>query len=115
MAAQPHPTQKRTSHAKDIAEAKADAAAAKARAEEAIAIHNETNRLVKEVHQALMVPQPGYGNRAFLESAAALIVEAQAGKIIGDRIVYAAKWIGAASAIVSAIWAAIKIGANTKG
>ena len=94
--------------------AAAVAAEAMLKAEEALSVNVETNRLVKDLHQALMVPQPGY-DRPFLHRAADVVMEAEAGKIVGEKVVLWAKWVTALGVITSSLWAVVRLGHNPKG
>lgn len=94
--------------------AQATAAEALLRANEALALNQETNRLVKEMHQALMQPLPGY-DRSFMARASEVVIKAEAGKIVGDRLITAAKWTTAIGTIATAFYAALRFGHAPKG
>lgn len=85
------------------------AAEALLRAEEALSLNAETNRMVKEMHQALMQPQPGH-DETLLERMAQVTIAAETGKAVGDRIIWGAKVIGALAAISTAFYAAVNFG-----
>lgn len=74
------------------------AAEALARADEAMAISAENNRLLKELHAGLMQPLPGY-HKSFVQRATEVVVEAEAGKLMGERLVFWAKVLTAIAAI----------------
>ena len=80
------------------------AASALEKAEAALALNTETNHMVKEMHDAWMKPHPGYGGRTLLDCVSDLVTEASAGKIVGERIVWYAKIIGALSAMGALTW-----------
>lgn len=74
------------------------AAEALARADEAMMISAENNRLLKELHAGLMQPLPGY-HKSFVQRATEVVVEAEAGKLMGERLVFWAKVLTAIAAI----------------
>lgn len=86
------------------------AAEALLRANEAVALNEETHRLVKEVHAALMAPLPGY-HKSFVERATEVVVEAEAGKIMGEKFVWLAKVLTALGVIGTSLYAAVHWGA----
>ncbi len=79
--------------------------AAMARANEAFAISAENNLLLRELHAGLMKPLPGY-DQSFVERATAVVVEAEAGKIVGEKLVWYAKVLAALGAIATGIYGA---------
>lgn len=64
------------------------AAQALARAEESHALSAENNIILKRIDAAWMQPHPAYGDRSLLDCVSTLVVEANAGKIVGKRIVF---------------------------
>jgi hypothetical protein len=85
------------------------AAEALEKAERALALNEETNRMVREVHAAMLAPLPGY-SKSFVERASEWMIEAEAGRIIGSRIIFYAKILGALGAIGAAFAAAVHWG-----
>ena len=76
------------------------AAEAMKRADEAMSISAENNRLLKELHAGLMQPLPGY-HKSFVQRATEVVVEAEAGKIVGEKLVFWAKVLTALAAIAA--------------
>lgn len=87
------------------------AALALRRAEEAVAMNAETHKLVKDMHQALMQPQHGY-DKALIDRATEVVLEVEAGKIVGDKLARYAKVLGAILAIGAALGISTSIGGN---
>jgi hypothetical protein len=87
------------------------AAEALLRANEAIALNQETNRLVKELRDGLLAPQPGY-SRSFVDRVTQVVLEAEAGKIVGERFVWYAKVLTAIGTIGTAIYVAAHWGSQ---
>jgi hypothetical protein len=85
------------------------AAEAMRRADEAHTISAENNRLLKELHAGLMQPLPGY-NKSFVERATEVVVEAEAGKIVGEKLVWYAKVLAAIGAIGAGLTALVTWG-----
>lgn len=85
------------------------AAAALSRANEALSLSQETNRMMKEIHAAFMVPLPGY-HKSFIERATEVVIEAEAGKIVGERFVWYAKVLTALGVIATSFYAAFHWG-----
>jgi hypothetical protein len=85
------------------------AAAALLVAEEARAMSAENNRLLKELHAGLMEPLPGY-DRSFVQRATEVVVKAEAGEIVGERLVFWGKVLTALGVIGSAFYAALHFG-----
>lgn len=75
---------------------------AMARADEALAISLENNRMLKELHAGLMLPLPGY-HKSFVQRATEVVVEAEAGKLVGEKLVFWAKVLTALAAIAAFI------------
>jgi hypothetical protein len=86
-----------------------NAAEALRRADEAHTISAENNRLLKELHAGLMQPLPGY-NKSFVERATEVVVEAEAGKIVGEKLVWYAKVLAAVAAIGAGLTALVTWG-----
>ena len=80
-----------------------------ARADAALHMTEENNALLKELHAGLMKPLPGY-TKSFVERATEVVVEAEAGKIMGEKLVWYAKVLSALGAIVTGLYAAIHWG-----
>lgn len=78
-------------------------------AEEARAMSAENNRMLKELHAGLMKPLPGY-EKSFVERATEVVVKAEAGQIVGERLVWWAKVLTAIGTISAAFYAAIHLG-----
>ncbi|MGL5735298.1 MAG: hypothetical protein ACRCYS_10575 [Beijerinckiaceae bacterium] len=79
-----------------------------AKAEAALELNTETNRMVKEMHAAWMQPHAGYGDRSLLQCVSQIVTEASADKIVGERLVWYAKVVGALSALGGAFWWGVK-------
>jgi hypothetical protein len=79
-------------------------------ANEAVRLNAETNALMRELHDALMKPHSGFGNRALLSCVSDLVVEAQSGKMVGARLIFYAKVLGALSVIGGSVAAAASWG-----
>ena len=86
------------------------AAEAMLRANEALALNQETHRLVKKLHEGLMEPQPGY-SRSFVERTSDVVIKAEAGGIVGERLVWYAKVLTALGTIGTAFYVAFHWGA----
>lgn len=78
-------------------------------AEEAHAISAENNRLLKALHAGLMEPLPGY-DRSFVQRATEVVVKAEAGEIVGERLVLWGKVLTALGTIGAAFYAALHLG-----
>lgn len=87
------------------------AAEALLRANEAVAINVETNRIVKELHAALLEPLPGY-KKSFVERTTEVVVGAEAGQIVGEKLVWYAKVLAGLGAIVTGFYAMVHWGGN---
>ncbi len=85
------------------------AAEARRIAEESLAISAENNRMLKELHAALMEPLPGY-SKSFVERATEVVVNAEAGRIVGERLVWYAKVFTALGTVSAAFYAMIHWG-----
>lgn len=68
-----------------------------------------TLRMVAEMHNALMQPQPGH-TASLLERMAQVTIAAETGKAAGERVIWWAKVFAAVGAIVSGFYAAVKFG-----
>lgn len=84
------------------------------RAEQAVALHAETNQMVKDIHSALMTPHPGYGNQALIKCVSELVTDAQSGKIVGAKLIWYGKVLTALATISTAVYAAIHWGQAPK-
>lgn len=82
-----------------------------ARADDALQMTAENNAMLKELHAGLMLPLPGY-SKSFVERATEVVVEAEAGKIMGERLVWYAKVLSALGAIVAGLYGALHWGPN---
>lgn len=69
------------------------AAEALLRAEEAVALNAETNRMVKEIHDALFKAHPGY-DKGLYDRMATVTIAAENGKAAGDSLIRWAKILG---------------------
>jgi hypothetical protein len=84
------------------------------RANQAVQIHEETNRMVKDIHQALMTPHDGYGNRALIKCVSELVIEAQSGKLVGAKLIWYGKILTALASISAAAYAVLQWGQAPK-
>lgn len=66
-------------------------------------------QMLRELHDALMKPQPGH-EKPLLERMAAVTISAETGKAAGERVIWAAKVVAAFGAIVSGLYAAFRFG-----
>lgn len=66
-------------------------------------------RMLRDLHDALMKPQPGH-SRPLLERMASVTIAAETGKAAGERVIWWAKVFAAVGAIVSGFYAAVKFG-----
>lgn len=80
------------------------------KAEAALALNQETNAMVKEIHDAWMKPHAVYGNKSLLEVLSNLAAQASAGEIVGERLVLWGKVLTALGTIGAAFYAAIHFG-----
>ena len=80
------------------------------KAEAALALNQETNEMVKEIHDAWMKPHPVYGNKSLLEVLSSLAARASAGEIVGARVVWWAGILAALGTISAAFYAAVHLG-----
>ena len=80
-----------------------------ARADAALHMTEENNAMLKELHAGLMMPLPGY-TKSFVQRATEVVVEAEAGKIMGERLVWYAKVLTALGAIVTGLYTAMHWG-----
>lgn len=69
----------------------------------------EMMRMITELHDALMKPQPGHG-LPLLERMAAVTIAAETGKAAGERVIWWAKVVAAFGAIASGFYAAVRFG-----
>jgi hypothetical protein len=79
------------------------------KAEAALAMNEETHRLVQELHAGLMKPLPGY-DKSFVTRATEVVLEAEAGKLVGEKLVWYAKLFTAIGTIATALYAAMQWG-----
>ena len=79
------------------------------KAEAALAMHEETARLVRELHAGLMEPLPGY-DKSFVKRATEVVIEAEAGKLVGEKLVWYAKVCTAIGTVAAAFYAAVHWG-----
>lgn len=80
------------------------------KAEAALTLNQETNAMVKEIHDAWMKPHPVYGNKSLLDVVSNVAARAAAGEIVGERVVWWAKLLTALGTIGAALYAAIHLG-----
>lgn len=80
------------------------------KAEAALALNEETNAMVKEIHDAWMKPHPVYGGKSLLEVLSSLAARASAGEIVGGRIVWWAGVMAALGTIGAAFYAVVHLG-----
>jgi hypothetical protein len=78
-------------------------------ATEALELHRDTNKMIKDLHSALVVPQPGH-SESLLHRMASVTIAAETGKAAGDRVIRWAKIITAVGAIASGLYAALRFG-----
>lgn len=67
----------------------------------------EMMRMLTELHDAMMKPQPGY-EKSLLDRMAAVAIASEQGKAAGERVIWWGKVIAAASAILVGVYAAIR-------
>jgi hypothetical protein len=91
------------------AEALLRANEASAIAHKALAVNVETNAIAKEIRAALLEPLPGY-DKSFVARTTEVVVGAEAGQIVGEKLVWYAKVLGALGAIATAIYGAVHWG-----
>lgn len=72
-------------------------------------MRKETHALVMGLHRALIEPEPGH-DHGLLHRMAAVTIAAETGRAAGERLIWWAKVIGAASLILSSLYAAIRFG-----
>jgi hypothetical protein len=66
-------------------------------------------QMLRELHDALMKPQPGH-EKPLLQRMAAVTIASETGKAAGERVIWAAKVIAAGGAIASGLYAAFRFG-----
>jgi hypothetical protein len=69
----------------------------------------EMMRMLTELHDGLMKPQPGHQSN-LLDRMAAVTISAETGKAAGERVIWWAKVVAAGGAIISGFYAALKFG-----
>lgn len=69
----------------------------------------EMMRMLTELHDGLMKPQPGHQSN-LLDRMAAVTISAETGKAAGERVIWWAKVVAAGGAILSGFYAAIRFG-----
>ena len=80
--------------------------------EEAVRLNAESKAMIQELHDAWMKPHAGYGNRPLIECVSELVVDTQSGKVIGAKLVWWAKVLGALSVIGGAFYTAVAWGGS---
>lgn len=83
---------------------------ARADAKAALTLNQETNVMVKEIHDAWMKPHPVYGNKSLLDVISNVAARASAGEIVGQRIIFWSAVVAAMGAISAAFYAAVHFG-----
>ena len=89
---------------------KADVASAARLVADAETMRVQTFKMVHDMHQALMEPQIGHGDKPLLQRMAEVTVEIESGKKTADAVLYAARWLVAVAAFVATIAAFLKFG-----
>jgi hypothetical protein len=89
---------------------KADVAAAARLVADAETMRVQTFKMVHDMHQALMEPQIGHGDKPLLQRMAEVTVEIESGKKTADAVLYAARWLVAVAAFVATVAAFLKFG-----
>ncbi len=77
-------------------------------------MRKETHALVMGLHRALIEPEPGH-DHGLLHRMAAVTIAAETGRAAGERIIWWAKVIGAAGALIGAFYAAVRFGHVDRG
>jgi hypothetical protein len=89
---------------------KADVAAAARLVADAETMRVQTFKMVHDMHQALMEPQIGHGDKPLLQRMAEVTVEIESGKKTADAVLYVARWLVAVAAFVATVAAFLKFG-----
>lgn len=95
---------------REQAKMKEDVAAAARLVADAENMRVKTFNMVHDMHQALMEPQMGHGDRPLLQRMAEVTVDIESGKRSADAVLYAARWLVAVAAFVAALAAFVKFG-----
>ena len=90
-----------------VADTALKVAAMERRVAQADADRAEMMRMLTELHDAMMKPQPGY-EKSLLQRMAAVAIASEQGKAAGERIIWWGKVIGASGAILAGLYAAIR-------
>jgi hypothetical protein len=90
---------------REQAKIKADVAAASRLVADAETMRVQTFKMVHDMHQALMEPQMGHGDKPLLQRMAEVTVEIESGKRSADAVLYAARWLVAVGAIIAGLLA----------
>ena len=94
----------------DHAKIKDDVAAAARLVADAETMRVKTFTMVHDMHQALMEPQMGHGDKPLLQRMAEVTVEIESGKKTADAVLYVARWLVAVAAFVATLAAVLKFG-----
>lgn len=70
-------------------------------AAQALARSDENNAMLREIHAAWMTPHAAYGDKSLLDCVSTLVVEANAGRIVGKRLIFWGSVIVALGAIAA--------------
>jgi hypothetical protein len=89
---------------------KRDVAAAARLVADAESMRVKTFNMVHDMHQALMEPQIGHGDKPLLQRMAEVTVEIESGKKTADAVLYVARWLVAVAAFVATVAAFLKFG-----
>jgi hypothetical protein len=95
---------------REQAKIKADVAAAARLVADAETMRVQTFKMVHDMHQALMEPQMGHGDKPLLQRMAEVTVEIESGKRSADAVLYAARWLVAVGAIIAGLIAFAQFG-----
>jgi hypothetical protein len=95
---------------RDHASMKDDVAAAARLVADAETMRVKTFTMVHDMHQALMEPQMGHGDKPLLQRMAEVTVEIESGKRTADGVLYAARWLVAVGALIAAMVAFAQFG-----
>jgi hypothetical protein len=89
---------------------KADVASAARLVADAETMRVQTFKMVHDMHQALMEPQMGHGDKPLLQRMAEVTVEIESGKRSADAVLYAARWLVAIGAFIAGLIALVQFG-----
>lgn len=81
-----------------------------ARIEAGEKMRNETHKMVAALHEALMKPQLGQGDKSLLQRMAEVTVDMESGKRTADNLIALGRRLVAIAAFVAAIAAFLKFG-----